>query len=132
MMVKRRPLTSNRPPPTSNLNLLLASLPAEEYRRIAPTLDVVPFKLKELLHKPGERIQSVYFPGGGFCSIVTVLQDGGMVEVATIGREGAVGVIGAMDGTPMQSASMVQGETETCYRMTADAFRREMERGGPF
>jgi CRP-like cAMP-binding protein len=27
---------------------------------------------------------------------------------------------------------MVQGETELCYRMTADAFRREMERHGVF
>ena len=27
---------------------------------------------------------------------------------------------------------MVQGETDTCYRMTADAFRREMDRRGAF
>src|SRR5207247_4106119 len=133
MMVKRRLLPSaNRPPPTDNANRLLASLPAGEYRRIAPTLDVVPFKLKDLIHKPGERIQYVYFPGGGFCSVVTVLEDGDMVEVATIGREGAVGTLAALDGTPMQSASMVQGETETCYRMTADVFRREMDRHGAF
>lgn len=132
-MVRRRPLpSSNRPPAITSLNRLLAALPADEHRRIAPSLDVVPLKLKHLLHKPGERIQYVYFPGGGFCSIVTVLENGSMVEVATIGREGAVGAIGAVDGTAMQSATMVQGETDTCYRMTADAFRREMDRRGPF
>jgi len=27
---------------------------------------------------------------------------------------------------------MVQGETETCYRMKVDAYRREMQRGGAF
>jgi CRP-like cAMP-binding protein len=27
---------------------------------------------------------------------------------------------------------MVQGETDTCYRMSADDFRREMDRRGPF
>jgi CRP-like cAMP-binding protein len=61
-----------------------------------------------------------------------VLEDGSMVEVATIGREGAVGVIGASDGTRVPSMTMVQGEAETCYRMTAEGFRREMERRGAF
>jgi hypothetical protein len=32
-----------------------------------------------------------FFPGGGFCSVLTVLQGGDMVEVATIGHEGMVG-----------------------------------------
>lgn len=133
MMVKRRLLpSSNRPPPTANLNLLLASLPADDYGRIARTLTVIPLKLKDRLYKPGERIQYVYFPAGGFCSIVTVLEDGSMVEVATVGREGAIGAIGTLDGSPMQSTTMVQGETETCYRMSVSAFRLEMERRGPF
>ena len=132
MMAKRRILSpSNRPPP-GNLNLLLAALPASDYQRIAPTLDSVPFKLKDVLHKPGEHIRHLYFPGGGFCSVVTVLEDGGMVEVATIGREGVVGAMTVLNGRPMQSASMVQGETEICYRMTVDAFRSEMDRRGPF
>jgi CRP-like cAMP-binding protein len=84
------------------------------------------------LHKPGEHVEHVYFPGGGFCSIVTVLQDGSMVEVATVGREGMVGVTAAMDGSPVSSATIVQGETDICYRMTAEAFRREMDRRGAF
>ena len=122
----------NRPPPAAVLNLLLASLPKVDRERLVPTLDVVPLRLKELLHKPGEHIQYVYFPGGGFCSIVTVLEDGGMVEVATIGREGMVGVTAVLDGSPVSSATMVQGESDICYRMTSDAFRGEMDRRGAF
>ena len=121
----------NRPPPNSNPNRLLAALPAEDYQRIAPTLDVVPLKLKALLQKPGEAVQHVYFPGGGFCSLVTILKDGAMVEVATIGREGMVGV-DALNGSPPSSAMMVQGETDTCYRMTAAAYRHEMDQRGAF
>jgi CRP-like cAMP-binding protein len=113
-------------------NLLLAALPPVDRERLMPTLDVVRLEIKDLLHKPGDHIQYVYFPGGGFLSIVTVLDDGGMVEVATIGREGAVGVTAALDSTPMSSASMVQGASDICYRMTADAFRSEMERRGTF
>jgi CRP-like cAMP-binding protein len=131
-MAKRRLPSANRPPPTDNANLLLAALPADEYKRIRQSLDVIPLKLKTLLHRSGEPIEHVYFPGSGFCSMLTVLRDGGMVEVATIGREGMVGVTAVLDGNPVSSTSLVQGESDTCYRMKADAFRREMERRGVF
>jgi CRP-like cAMP-binding protein len=113
-------------------NLLLAALPKTDRDRLLPSLDVVPLKLKDQLHKPGERIRHVYFPGGGFCSLVAILEDGGMVEVATIGREGVVGINAAVDGTSGPSATIVQGATELCYRMSADAYRREMDRRGAF
>jgi hypothetical protein len=74
-MVKRRAVPSaNRPPPTGNPNRLLAALPAADYARILPSLTVVPLKLKDILHKPGDPIRDVYFPGGGFCSMLTVLE----------------------------------------------------------
>jgi len=131
-MVKRRLPSANRPPPAGNPNHLLAALPAADYARILPSLTVVPLKLKNVLHKPGEPIRDVYFPGGGFCSMLTVLKDGNMVEIATIGREGMVGVSAAFDGSPAVSAAMVQGETDTCFRMPSDALRREMDRRGAF
>ena len=131
-MVKRRPPTANRPSREDNRNLLLTALPAEEYTRIAQSLDSVPLKLKSLLHRAGEPVEHVYFPGGGFCSVVTVLKDGGMVEVATIGREGMVGMTAVLDGNPVSSTSMVQGATDFCYRMKGDAFRQEMDRRGVF
>src|SRR6187200_1667266 len=132
MMVRRRPQSANRPPPTGNPNRLLAALPAADYTRILPSLTVVPLTLKEILHKPGEPIRDVYFPGGGFCSMLTVLEDGNMVEIATIGREGVIGVTAVLDGAPVTSAAMVQGETDTCYRMSVEAFRREIDRHGAF
>jgi len=132
-MAKRRLISSaNRPPPTGNPNRLLAALPAADYARIIPSLVVVPLKLKAILHKPGEPIRDVYFPGGGFCSMLTVLEDGAMVEIATVGREGMVGVSAVLDGAPVTSAAMVQGETDTCYRMAVDAFRREIDRRDAF
>jgi CRP-like cAMP-binding protein len=131
-MAQRRPRSESRPPPNDNANLLLAALPAHEYKRIAQSLDSVSLKLKTLLHRPGEPIEHVYFPGGGFCSVLTVLRDGDMVEVATIGREGMVGIAAVLDGGRMSAASMVQGETEICYRMKANAFRREMDRRAVF
>jgi CRP-like cAMP-binding protein len=129
MAVKRRLPTSNRPPPA---NRLLAALPPEDYARLAPTLRNTPLKLKRMLHKPGEAIDQVYFPGGGFVSVVTVLKDGGMVEVATIGREGMLGMSAAFNGEPSPAATMVQAESDVCYTMPANAFRQEMDRRGAF
>ncbi len=113
-------------------NFLLAGLPLEDLTRIMVQLEVIPLRLKELLHKPGEAIDYVYFPGAGFCSIVTVLEDGSMVEAATVGREGLVGLAATLEENPLSIASMAQSNMEVCYRMTADAFREEMHRCGPF
>ena len=129
MAPKRRLRSSQAPPPANNL---LAALPAEDYARLAPTLGHTVLKLKRFLHKPGEPIDDVYFPGGGFISVVTVLKDGGMVEVATIGREGMLGMSAALNRDPSPSATMVQAETDTCYTMSAAAFRKEMDRRGAF
>jgi CRP-like cAMP-binding protein len=132
-MVKRRPTVR---PPTNQLssNQLLAALPAADYERLAPSLDTIPLNLQEHLHKPGEPIRHVYFPGGGFCSVLAVLEDGRMVEVATIGREGAVGVAAYFDGdgTASRSLSMVQAAANICYRMPVGVFRQEMDRRGAF
>lgn len=123
-----RTLTANRPPP---LNHLLAALPPTDYTRLAPHLTVVPLILKQFLYRPGERIEHVYFPGGGFASVVTMLSGGGMVEVATIGREGMIGASAILDGEPSVAATMVQAVTDTCYKLPVSAFRRELQRQGP-
>jgi len=112
-------------------NQLLAALPPDDQKRIALAVEVVPLTLKEMLHKPGERLTHVYFPGGGFCSAVAVLEDGRMIEVATIGREGMVGIVAVLGGhSTSSSAAIVQGASATCYRMTVDALRDELDRRG--
>src|SRR5688572_2943121 len=128
-MTTKHGLSTNLPPPA---NQLLAALPADDYQRLAPSLEVIPLKLKEFLQTPGEPITHVYFPGGGFASVVTVLKDGNMVEVATIGREGLLGVSAVLNGDPSPAAAMVQSETDTCYRMPADVFRTEIGRRDAF
>jgi CRP-like cAMP-binding protein len=120
---------ANRP---RSLNHLLAALPNETFDRVASTLSLVPLALRTILHEPRSPVGDVYFPGGGFCSVLTVLGDGNMVEVATIGREGAADVSGAASDEPSPSMTMVQAETDTCYRMPAAAFRAEMDRHDAF
>jgi CRP-like cAMP-binding protein len=119
----------NRPPPA---NHLLAALPPEVFGRLSPSIKVIPLELKRFLYKASEPIREVYFPGGGFCSMVTVLKNGAMVEVATVGREGMLGMSAVLNRDTSPSATMVQAETDTCYAMSTDAFREEMDRREAF
>ena len=139
MRVRRRMVTRgcvSRPPPGStiaNSNRLLAALPAEDYARISPRFDQISLKLKDVLHRAGEPIHHVYFPSGGFCSVLTVLENGTMVEVATIGREGMIGISAVTSGAASDpSVTMVQAESPLCYRITTDAFCAELDRRGAF
>ena len=122
-------MAANQRAPSPNgprSNSLLAALPPQDYARLAPALEIVPLKLKEYLHKPGEAIEHVYFPGGGFASIVTVLADGSMVEVATIGREGMLGVSDRLTVTPSRLRRDGAGREQTSVtgsRWTCSAAR---------
>jgi CRP-like cAMP-binding protein len=114
-------------------NLLLARLPHKDFQRIRRSLVTLPLVLKSVVHKRGGTIEHVYFPAEGFCSILTVLDDGSMVEVATVGREGMVGISVILDTRqPATSVAMVQAAAEVCYRMPVQAFRREFDRRGSF
>ncbi len=114
-------------------NRLLAALSSRAFARVSPFLDVIPMTLKTVLHKPGESVEHVYFPGGGFCSVLTLMADGTMVEIATIGREGMVGLSAVVNGRARElSTTMVQAECSVCYRLSADVFELEMDRRGEF
>jgi CRP-like cAMP-binding protein len=64
--------------------------------------------------------------------MLTVLPDGQMVEIATIGREGALGGLAVLSGESSPAAAMVQAEMDVCYRLPAAAFREEMDRHEAF
>ena len=118
--------------PQWSINKLLAALPADEYQRVSSELTWRTLKVRQVLHKHGEPISEVYFPGRSVCSITNVMEDGGVVEVATVGREGLVGV-SAVFGAPVASGeAFVQVAAEPAAVMSLDAFRREMERRGVF
>ena len=133
MMVKARSRLLTRPPPDERSpNKLLAALPAADYRRILPTLTTVPLKFRQVMHKHGEPIDTVYFIGGGVASVTSVMTDGRMVEVATIGNEGIVGMTVFLGGTLSPGEAFIQVPDGDGQAMSADAFRKELDRRGAF
>jgi CRP-like cAMP-binding protein len=92
--MRRRTRSSPRilPDGTPLQNHLLAGMPLAEYNRIAKHLRMQSTVVGDTLHEHGSRIDQVYFPNGGVVSITNHMRDGGLVEVATVGREGMIGV----------------------------------------
>ncbi|GCD42374.1 Crp/Fnr family transcriptional regulator [Streptomyces paromomycinus] len=105
-------------------NRILAALPEAEQRRLQAHLEPVELSTGDLLYRPGGRIETVWFPLTGVCSILAEL-DGPAVEVATVGDEGMVGLpvfLGV--GSPTERAvCQVAGFG---LRMDADRFRHEI------
>jgi CRP-like cAMP-binding protein len=96
-----------------------------------PLLTTVPLKFKQVLHKQGAKIDTIYFPCSGVCSIVNVLKDRRIVEMATVGNEGVVGITVFLGGDIAAAEAFVQVAGDEAQAMSADAFREEIERHGP-
>jgi hypothetical protein len=85
-----RPVTASLNMIAQSSNRLLAALPADEYRRLMPELHTIHLRNGEGLPHCGET--RVYFPERGICSVANVMDDGRMIEIATVGSEGVVGM----------------------------------------
>lgn len=72
-------------------NLLLASLAREDYALLHPHLTQVHLKQHSVLQEPEQPITQIHFPLEGMISVVAVVTSGETIEIAAIGREGAVG-----------------------------------------
>ena len=108
-------------------NRLLAALPADDLDSLRRQLEPVPLPQKQTLSNPNTTINHVYFPQEGMVSLVQPLDDGGLIEVGMIGKEGVVGVpvlLGA-DTSPLQAMVQIPG---SALRMQANAFREEAVR----
>jgi len=73
-------------------NRLLAALPVTDYRRVFKHLHMNTVGMGDALQEDGEPVTDVYFPNGGVFSVTNAMRDGQLVEVATVGIEGMLGI----------------------------------------
>jgi hypothetical protein len=114
----------------SSSNKLLASLPAADYQRLHPHFETVPLSFKQVLHRGGEEVRRIYFPGGGVCSITHGMADGRMVEMATVGNEGFIGNTACFGGGVEPGEAIVQVPDGSAQVLDVALFKAEMERRG--
>lgn len=65
---------------------------SEQQDRLAPDLDLVELGMKVPIYDMDQPITHVYFPLDCVISVVAALEDGTVIEVATIGAEGVAGL----------------------------------------
>lgn len=90
-------------------NLLLATFSADYRALIEPDAEYVELKTGERVQTRGKDVEWTYFPyGTTMISLVVSLTDGRAIEVASIGREGAVGGIVSCGHAPAFGDAVVQ------------------------
>jgi CRP-like cAMP-binding protein len=76
-------------------NRLLAAMEPEDFARLEPYLEVVDLPRGKVLYESGETIRHAHFPHESVVSVVAVMADGDIAEMAEFGREGVFGFISA-------------------------------------
>jgi CRP-like cAMP-binding protein len=122
-------LVPPRPPSGRPKNHLLRALPDDAFRRLLPDLKTIKTTTRQIFQKAGARVEYVYFPNGGVISVTAVLADGTMIETATIGHEGMVGIEAFFGDSPIAPGqTMMQVPDTDAEMLSVAALRRELAR----
>jgi CRP-like cAMP-binding protein len=119
------------PPGERPKNRLLASLPEEDFERLRPHLRRVVVPPKHVFHRPNEPIRDVVFMNGGVASVTTVMRDGTMVETATVGDEGLIGMDTFFGADTSTGEAMLQVPDSSAEFLPVRVFKAELDRRGP-
>jgi CRP-like cAMP-binding protein len=89
-------------------NWLLAAVAPEDFGLLEPHLKLVDLSRGQVLYEASDVICYIYFPHESAISLVNVMEDGSVVEVALFGREGASGLYGTLAPRASFGRYMVQ------------------------
>jgi CRP-like cAMP-binding protein len=116
-------------PHTPKQNHILAALPAADYKRLLPDLELIPMPLGWAVYESGSEMGYVYFPTTCIVSMLYVMENGSSAEIAIIGNEGLVGISLFMGGESTSSRAVVQSAGNG-YRLKARVLKKEFAMGG--
>ena len=127
-----RSSTRRLPDGTLLHNRLLAALPSRDYTRVLKHLHMTAVVPGRTLQAPGTPVTDVYFPNGGVFSVTNEMRNGALVEVATVGHEGMLGIgvfLGDRSGAGRTFQQVPDGLLPS---MTVGRFVTESTALGPF
>jgi CRP-like cAMP-binding protein len=117
------------PLPAAGVNLLLATLPAEDRDRLTGCMDRVQLSRGQILCGEAGPPSYTYFPTGGLTSILAVTRLGYVVGIAAVGKEGAVGWPAVFPGRGPAHQIVVE-VAGRAHRIESDALRAAFETTG--
>lgn len=128
LLAEETPMADTAP---QSRNHVLAVLPPSEFLDIRPYLTTVELAPKQRLAERNQPITAVYFPLNAVISVSASGENGGAVEVGSVGCEGMVGLPLLFGSDRSTNGALVQiaGQAE---RMAADVLRRELARNDNF
>jgi CRP-like cAMP-binding protein len=110
-------------------NRILALVPAVDFARLQPNLELVPLPLGWAVYESGGKQGYVYFPTDAIVSLLYVMENGSSAEIAVVGNDGVVGISLFMGGETTPSRAVVQSAGQG-YRLKASVLKAEFERHG--
>jgi len=108
-------------------NNLLATLPAADFNRLIPNLELVTLEPGQIMAGLGQKLSYVYFPTTAIISMLCEMADGESAEIAVIGRDGVVG-ISLFLGGDKTSSSIVVHNAGQAYRLSSRHLAVEFDR----
>lgn len=115
--------------PSPKQNGILAALPAKDYERILPDLQLVEMPLNWKVSESGDHVNYLHFPTSGIVSLMYALEDGSTSETALVGNEGLVGISIFMGGESVPTSTEVQSVGQA-YRLSRKVMKHEFALGG--
>lgn len=112
-------------------NRLLATLPADQYERLRPSLQPVDFALGEVVYEFAGQLDYVFFPTTSIISLLYTMENGTSAEMGLTGNDGVVGIALFMGGGTMPNRAVVQS-AGGALRMKAKVLQDEFALGGKF
>jgi CRP-like cAMP-binding protein len=103
-------------------NRLLAMVPEEEREQLGPALELIDLDLRQTVYEESQPIEHVYFPLNGVLSLVSLMEDGRGIEIATIGNEGMAGLPVFLQATLTSSHMAFSQIPGQALRMPAGRF----------
>jgi CRP-like cAMP-binding protein len=102
-------------------NMLLRRLSPQQLTSFLSVAELVHLDIRDNVIEPNKPIQFVDFPEMGVTSLVTLMDDGSIIEIATIGNEGFVGASTLLGvySTPEWAFCQVAG---SAWRISVDDF----------
>jgi CRP-like cAMP-binding protein len=111
-------------------NFLLAALQPDDAAALTPRLKEVTLSNGQVLFEQDAVVDTLYFPSSACISVVAEMRDGKTVEIVTIGRESAAGLLDVLTDCAAGTRSVVQIAGAALALKAAD-FRARLRESPP-
>lgn len=112
-------------------NAILRQLRDDDLKTVLADGTFLSLKLRQPIYERAETIRDVYFPLTAVLSVVNRMNDGTLIEVATVGCEGVTGIPLILGGGTSHNEIFCQVRGDA-WRMSASTFRALSARSAQF